>query len=170
MADAEQLRQRVALLERELARANQTNADVARELRVLESKAKAYDDVYSQLLVARAERDALRSGVPSSTCASPVSPPVASAATAKGPVAPPAPSREDAELARLRRELELLDEPPPETAPKGHITGWQTRLAPGPRVDEVQQVLDMATDAAALEQREEAELAARLERLKTGKK
>uniref|UniRef100_A0A7S1LDL2 Uncharacterized protein n=1 Tax=Neobodo designis TaxID=312471 RepID=A0A7S1LDL2_NEODS len=157
MTDPADLQKRVEVLERELVNANAANAELQRQVRVLESKAKAYDELEAEAKGLRAELDELRrktdaAGSASSAGASPV-------VQNPSPLQPGSASR----IAQLRSELEALTASPA----AGHSTGWQSKDAPAATpADEVDRLMSMQNDAARVEAKEDAELEARLARLR----
>jgi hypothetical protein len=171
------LKQRIAVLERELSNANASNANLAREVRVLSSHAKLSEELRAENSWLRAELDTLRRQMP----ASPPQP--APAATANvTQLSPVQPTKFD----QLRKELEALetnDAPDQSDGRYVHTTGWQACKADAPRPladpflagpaareetesEQVERLVAMAREDAVLDQKSDDDLDARFARLR----
>jgi hypothetical protein len=151
---------RIAILERELKASNAANAELQRQVRVLDSKARAYDERDAEAKTLRAEVEDLRRRLgeqPKETPPPHAAPP---ATEVPSPLQPGSASR----IEQLRSELEALAAPDQ----PGHVTGWQSKpTATQPtEADEVERLMAMQQDANRVEDAEDAELAARIARLR----
>lgn len=148
VSEEDRLRRKIAVLETELMNSNRRNAELAAQVRALTGKLKDADQFRQENIELRQEVVALRQLV-------------------SGAASPASPGSED--IAKLRATLASIVETPSATSYQPQR--WQQRAddaSTGEATEdaEIDRVVQRAADEAAVENREEAELEARIAKLR----